>query len=265
MKTENAFPFYKFKNSDDEYSILTSSNKNVLAKHMESNNLKKLIITSDEDEIGWNETYLPDLNEFEFIEELLIYWTNIKDITNIHSCKNLKVLWLDNDDTTKIDFQSFSKIEKIITWNRKGIDTIWNIPTLKSLTIANVKAKDYHSGSTLNSLNKLRVLKSNVEDLSFLSKAKNISFLELLSLSKLKDISFIEKMESIQHLRIDVNNIEDFSSIEKLSNITSCYLASKKGRLSIDYFKSLKKIEKFNFRGNNNMISTNKELKSRIN
>src|SRR5690606_27949115 len=108
-----------------EYQILTEENHTLLAGYMQSNGLKNLIIVSDEDGKGWNKDYLPSLKPFEFIEELLIYWTNIKDIKEVEVCINIKRLVLDNDDKTEIDFTKFQNLEELVSWERKKIDTVW--------------------------------------------------------------------------------------------------------------------------------------------
>ena len=96
----------KFKLSEDQYQIITEENIDSLPYYMKENCLKKAIIISSEDKNGWNSTELPDLANFSFIEELLVYWTNIKNIKGIECCSLLKTLWVDNEDRTDIDFKN---------------------------------------------------------------------------------------------------------------------------------------------------------------
>ncbi|TCC99682.1 leucine-rich repeat domain-containing protein [Pedobacter hiemivivus] len=257
---KNSFPTYKFTKFDMEYQILTDENQSKLAEYMLNNHLKKLIITSDKDGIGWNHSFLPDLTEFDFIEELLVYWTNIKNIKGIHSCKNVKVLWLDNDDKTELDFSLFPKIEKLVSWDRKGIDEIWAVKTIKDLTLAGLKSNYFKSGAALKTIERLRIIKTHLEDISFLAGCEQIVFLELLELSKMENLDGIGMLKNLKHLRIDANKVKDFSFIRFLKNLEKCYLSSKIGVFNVENFKDLKKIEKINLSGNQKVQEINRFL-----
>lgn len=257
---KNLFPIHKFNRSDVEYQILTDENQGELAKYMLNNHLKKLIITSDKDGIGWNQLFLPDLTGFDFIEELLVYWTNIKDIKGIHSCKNVKVLWLDNDDKTELDFSQFPKIEKLISWDRKGIDKIWDVGTIKDLTLAGIKKSDFKPGIALKTIERLRIIKTPLEDISFLAECEQLVFLELLEMSKIEDLDVIGRLKNIKHLRIEANKVKNFSFIRFLKNLEKCYLSSKVGVFNVEDFKDFKKIEKINLSGNPKIQEVNRFL-----
>jgi len=77
--------------------------------------LRRLIVTSvDDPSSGWNATELPDLRDFTFLEELLIYWSNVKKLDGIYSCANLRVLWLDNDDVTEVLFPRSRHLAQVV-------------------------------------------------------------------------------------------------------------------------------------------------------
>ena len=213
---ENKFPIFRFTNSDIEYQVITEENSTSLARYMQKNDLKKLIITSSENGPGWNGSTLPDLSDFVFLEELLIHWTNIKNIDGIHSCKNLKVLWLDNDDATSIEFSNFPYLEKFISWERKKIKNIWNVSTIKELTLAGLRKDNFTYGEAFKSIEKLRILKTPLMDISFLSKNNKISFLELLDFSKIEDLSPLQTLVQLKHLRISAHKVKDFSFLKYL-------------------------------------------------
>jgi len=257
---KNLFPTYKFNRSDVEYQMLTEDNQSKLAEYMWNNHLKKLIITSDKDGIGWNNLFLPDLTEFDFIGELLIYGTNIKDIKGIHSCKNVKVLWLDNDDRTELDFSLFPKIEKLISRERKGIDKVGDVKTIKDLTLAGLKRNGFKSGVALKTIERLRIIKTPLEDISFLAECEQLVSLELLEMRKIEDLDVVSRLKNLKHLRIESNRVIDFSFIRFLKNLEKCYLSSKIGVFNVEDFKDLKKIEKINLSGNRKIQQVNRFL-----
>lgn len=260
---DSKFPIFKFANSNVEYHIITNDNKSSLAKYMQENDLKKLIITSNEDSYGWNNRELPDLRDFVFLEELLIYWTNIKNISGIHSCKNLKVLWLDNDDTTSIEFSNFPYLEKFISWERKNIKNIWNVSTIKELTLAGVRKNNFAYGRAFDSIERLRLLKTSLTDISFLTQSKTISFLELLDFSKIEDLSPLKTLVQLKHLRISANKVSDFSFLKYLVNLEKLYISSKIGEFTKDYFSGLNKLQRVNLSGNVAIQKFNRELQAR--
>lgn len=256
------FPIFRFINSDIQYHVITTENCHSLAQYMQENRLKRLIIISSETGIGWNESYLPDLEEFMFLEELSIHWTNIKNIDGIHSCVNLKVLRLDNDDTTAIDFSHFPYIEEVVSWERQNIRSIWNVPSIKKLTLAGLNKKNFMCGEALKSIENLRILKTSLKDISFLSDAHRLSFLELLDFSKIEDLSPLRILTQLKHLRISANKVKDFSFLKNLSNLETLYISSKIGEFSKDYFLELSKLEKVNLSGNATIQEFNRALKA---
>lgn len=263
MKIE--YPIYKLKLSEDQYQIITEQNIDSLPYYMKENCLKKAIIISSEDKNGWNSTELPDLANFSFIEELLVYWTNIKNIKGIECCNLLKTLWIDNDDRTEIDFKKFPYLQKFVSWNRKNIQSIWEVPTLRELTLAGVKPNSFHSGEALKSLTKLRVLNTSLKDISFMGNAVNIHFLELLNFSKIEDLTPLKQLKSLRHLRIDCNKVVDFSFLRNLTNLETLYISTKVGIFEFDYFLGLTLLKKVNISGNSKIQTFNRELQEKMN
>ena len=263
---KNKFPTFKFDYPEtEEYQVITEENRDSLAKYMISKNLKKLIVISQEEEPAWNSSVMPDLSDFSFLDELCVHWTNISNIESVHYCINLKILSLDNDDKTAIDFSKFPFLEKFISWNRKNIKNIWNVPTLKELTLAGLKSNHFQSGVALNSLEELRIIRTPLEDISFLLESKKITFLELLNMSKIEDLSPLKHLIKLKHLRIVANKVKDFSFIKHLVNLETLYITSKVAEFEFDYFSALSNIRKINLSGNTSIQTFNRELKKRFN
>lgn len=256
------YPIFKFDKPQSEvYQIITKYNHKTLSSYMRDNGLNKLIITSNEDDHkGWNEPILPDLKEFDFIEELLVYWTNIQDIEGIHSCINIRTLWLDNNDKTAIDFSKFTYLEKFVSWERKNIKNIWGVSTLKNLTVAGLKKHHFSQGIALDSIEKLRILNTALVDISFIANGKNITYLELLGMTKLTDLQDLKELIKLKHLRIGANKVRDFSFIKNLYNLEYLYVSSKVAEFKVEYFKHLNNIKKMNLSGNSDIAAFNNKL-----
>ena len=242
--------FPKTKVSEKDFQVITEKNVSFLPEYMIKNALNRIIITPSENGIGWNSNYLPNLEPFNFIEELSVHWTKIDNIKGIEVCKNVKTLLLDNGDKTFIDFREFHKLERVFSWDRKGIEKIWNIPTLKDLSLAGLKRNHFQNGIALDTLEKLRIIQTPLEDISFLLRGKNIYFLELLGMSKLDNLDIIGNMTNLTHLGIEANKVRDFSFIRNLINLERCFLCSKSSEMCLEDFLNFKKIKSLNISGN---------------
>lgn len=261
----NRYPAFSFTGSSTEYQVITPENSSVLAGYMRDRGLGRLIVTSaDDPRCGWNGTGLPDLKDFTFLEELLIYWSNVKKLDGIYSCANLRVLWLDNDDVTEVLFPRFPHLEKVVSWRRRGISSVWDVPTLKVLTLAGLKDDDLRPGCALDSLEKLRILKSSLTDLSLLAGNRQILFLELRGLSKIEDLSQLGSMTQLRHLRIEANRVKDFSFLRGLVNLERLYISSKAGEISVEQLSHLNKLQAVNLSGNVAMQTVNRALRERL-
>ncbi len=258
IRKESKYPIYKFIGSEISYALLTKDNVENLSIYMIDNEMDRLLIKAGKP--GWNESYLPDLKYFDFIKELRIHWTNIKDISGIKDCPKLHILNVDNDDNTNIDFSIFEELEKLVIWDRPGCETLWRLSKLEDLTIAGLKQSHFLNGIALNSIHKLRLVRSSISDLSLLERISKLIYLELDTMPKLENIDFIKKMVQLKHLLINANKVRDFSVIKKLVNLEYCSLNSKNGVLCISDFSNLKHLKLLNISGNEELRILNREL-----
>ena len=249
----------KFGGYHKEFAILTPENYEKLPAYMQEKGIKKLQIKDDS--YGWNRDYMPSLKSFDFIDELFVFWTGIDDISEIQCLHNLKKLYLDNGDKTKIDFSNFSFLEVLLSWDRKNIETAWDIPSLKELKLYGLKKKQYKEGESLKSLLSLDLRSTAVEDLSFLAQCKNLRKLCLYYMKQLKDISFLKNLEQLEYLSIEGNKIENFSVVSFLGNLKKCSLDSRIATADSNDFIHLKKLESFGLFGNNQMLKVSKEVR----
>jgi Leucine-rich repeat (LRR) protein len=127
-----------------------------------------------------------------------------------------------------------------------------------------LKRNQFQSGVALNSLEKIRILKTPLEDISFLLDSKKITSLELLDMSKINDLSSLKHLIKLKHLGIVANKVKDFSFIKHLVNLETLYIASKVAEFEIDYFLPLSNIKKINLSGNPSIQTFNREIQQRL-
>ena len=249
----------KFGGYGGEFVILTPENYDYLPAYMQEQGLKKLIIK--EDTYGWNKDEMPQLAAFDFVEELFVFWTRIDDISEIEHLHNLKKLYLDNGDNTRIDFSNFPLLEELLSWSRKGIEEAWDIASLKVLKLYGLKKEQYKKGRALASVLELDLRSTTVEDLSFLADCKNLKNLHLSYMKRLKDLSFLKTLTELEVLVIEGNKIEDFGVVSCLKRLKQCSLDSKIGTAKSDDFIHLKAVESFGLYGNKTMQKVSCEVK----
>ena len=254
------FPKFKFNLSDVEYFLLNKRNYKDLAAHMKRTDNHRLLVMSTDDESGWNEDYLPGMDSFDFLEELSIHWTKVDDITEAHKCKNVKTLLLDNGDKTKLDYSVFTKLENFVSWDRKGIENIWDVSGLKTLTVAGLKRNHFKIGKAMETINKLRIITTPVDNIDFLGNCRQLTFLELKGMSKLEKMDILGTLTDLIHLRIEANKVRDFSFIAKLINLQKCYLSSKSAEMKYEDFINFKDIKKLVVDGNNKALEVDRLL-----
>ncbi|MBQ4804847.1 hypothetical protein J8L88_18430 [Aquimarina sp. MMG015] len=250
------FPIYKFKLDETVYSVLNETNFKDLSYHMKDNELYNLLI----DGRFWKAKSLPNMEKFNFINELKVIWTEIDDISPIQSCTDVRILTLDNGDKTKIDFNSFPNLEKLFSWSRKNIKNVWNIKGIKDLALAGLKKQDFVDGYALDSIEKLRLVKTPVEDLSFIKRAQNLKRLDLRSMSKLENIDFLNSLKNLEYLFLEANKVRDFKVVSKLTKLKTCILKSKNAIIDTNDFLTLNTLEKITLNGNEHLRTISREI-----
>ena len=72
--------------------------------------------------------------------------------------------------------------------------------------------KDFTIISKLEKLEYLNVSDTNISDISFLEKNKNIKFFNLHGCKNIKDFTIISKLEKLETFNVSDTNISDISS-----------------------------------------------------
>ena len=81
------------------------------------------------------------------------------------------------------------------------------------------KIKDFNHIINIEALENLDISDTNISDISFLVKNKNIKKLHLKNCKYIKDFTPISKLETLENLDISYTNISDISFLVKNKNI----------------------------------------------
>ena len=144
---------------------------------------------------------------FKFMEKEDIKCLSLccKKIYHLY-CSQIKKLKIKEDiEASNISKIKFDKYEYLIELDLKWCRNI----------------KDYSIISNLEKLEYLNLYHTNISDISFLEKNKNIKTLDLEGCKNIKDFSFISNLEKLEILDISFTNISDISFLEKIKNITT--------------------------------------------
>jgi len=158
-----------------------------------------------------------DLRDYEFVqnlsdelEELSIMadtmGAGIKfDCTWILKYRNLQTLWLG---------------KKV----KKKIESISQLPKLKSLSLRGIKITDFSFLYQMN-LEKLALLWNSNNNLHELAELKSLKEIELWRINKLSDISFIEELTNLEIIKLqDLKHINCLPDLSKHTNLQRVFL-----------------------------------------
>ncbi len=140
------------------------------------------------------------LNEFSHSLESLSLKGNFEDIKVISNLRRLKYLWIAANKFDKLELIEQLPIESFGYFGSKIKD--FNLLT-KIQTLRNIKIKGNR----------------NLDDISFISKLKNLETIELLYNPKIKEFPKCNNLTKLKYINIfECNRLEDIYKLEKISN-----------------------------------------------
>lgn len=173
-----------------------------------------------------NEVYYPFesvdvLEQYPFIEHLLIGQKNIKDLNGIQHVDSLKGFYL-NDNSAAFDFEYLKEsLETLaLTWHRN----LLNLQNLKNLKFLHIE-KDNEGVILPSNIEELELWKSKRTNLEFCESLHSLHTMKLYMNNKLTDLNgLIHLNRSLEKLEIEkCKNVEDYLPIlnmEKLKSLT---------------------------------------------
>lgn len=194
----NSLPVYALDTSNIEAEgSAPESGANFEEVNIPDENLKAVLMNS----LNKDSDSIITKDDLEKITYLNAYYENIKDLTGLEYCINLRDLNLDYNH----DLVSFEPLRNLTSLTRLSLDNT----NFKDLTI-------------LNNLSNLEYLSISSNDTDYdLSKISNLTHLESLSVSDnpLIDISPLRSLTNLYSLNISSTNLTDFSPLKDLPNL----------------------------------------------
>lgn len=158
-----------------------------------------------------------DLRDYEFVqylsdelEELSIMADTMSaginfDCSWLLKYRNLQTLWLGKKA-------------------KKKIETISQLPKLKSLSLRGIKITDFSFLCQMN-LEKLALLWNSNNNLHELAELKSLKEIELWRINKLSDISFIKELTNLEVIKLqDLKHVNNLPDLSKHTNLQSIFL-----------------------------------------
>jgi len=158
-----------------------------------------------------------DLRDYEFVqylsdelEELSIMADTMSGGINFECSwllkyRNLQTLWLGKKA-------------------KKKIETISQLPKLKSLSLRGIKITDFSFLCQMN-LEKLALLWNSNNNLHELAELKSLKEIELWRINKLSDISFIKELTNLEVIKLqDLKHVNNLPDLSKHNNLQSIFL-----------------------------------------
>ena len=212
-------------------------NSTSVKEHMHKNNVTGIVFSRY---LGFQGKAVAIHEDFKFVDEVHIIDSNIEDISFIYAFDNTRILNIQNDDRTKIDFRNFVNLQDLfLTW-RKGVMNLFDKKSLLTLRLERFKEKSLDVGTGMP-LRELWISSSPVENLSSLAGLKKLEVLRLSSLRCLEETSWIQGLTGLKELMI--------SSCKKvagtiLDEVTALHLLEKLFFAKMGAFPSLSPVQR---------------------
>jgi internalin A len=159
------------------------------------------------------------------LKELNLWGTEISKISALSFLTNLQSLELGNCGMLEIDISflaSLTSLKQLRLRDMRGIEDVYCLSNLKSLTSLSLEKSTLTNFSSLSSLKSLTVL--NLGDTSFdnVSLLTALTSLRVLILrnTHIKDVSPLTALTSLQTLYLNNTKVSDISCLKSLENLT---------------------------------------------
>ena len=163
---------------------------------------------------------LEDLKWFKNLEEVIIVYNSIEDISVLAEIKNLKYVNLSNNFITDISaLGKLDELQSVILDNNsiKEITPLKGLKYVRQLGLENNKISNINSLKDYKVIELLNLNRNNIKDISPVRNLVTLKFLYFTQ-NLVKDINPVSGLNSLERLLIDGNPIEDYSVLEKLKN-----------------------------------------------
>ena len=185
-------------------------------------------------------------------EEIFLGWSNVTNIDELLSKRSIKSLnldgtpfrhwntlaqmnWLESLSIRQIQFIDINFITSLtslkhlsitrLPW-KKGLKPLGELPHLESLCLDWMNVKDLSSLTRCNSLKKLSLKHTTVENISPLGEISSLQHLDLEKTS-VTDLNPLTKLPSLKSLSIGDNPIQDISCLPEIAGLRELKIESQ--------------------------------------
>ncbi len=127
------------------------------------------------------------------------------------------------------------------------LDDLKWMGNLVNLRLYNQKEISEWEGLNATNVNELRIIGSNIDNVSFLNNMSSITYLDLGS-NKISNLSGVENLNNLYHVGINDNPVTDLSPIYQLDNLTSISMDGEQSK-GLDQYKNFNNIEQLTIFG----------------
>jgi len=174
---------------------------------------------------------------------------------NLNLFSNLTFLSVPDNGNDTVDLSSFTKLEMLACKLSNRLIGLESCSNLKSLTVSNYKSKikDLSALPSLNDLEHLSLIKTDITTLQGIERFSNLKKLEMFSASKLETIAALQALSnSIEEIQVEqCKKINDYETLGKVKSLKKIILSESGEIKSLAFVKELPRLEFISFWGTN--------------
>lgn len=221
-------------------------------KYLHNNDLRYISIDYFQGYKAKDIAFLVQLKDF--LEGLSVSET-LFDYSIVKQLHKLKYLDVPDNGKDIIDLKNFPAIEMCGVAFSERLQGLESCSNLKSLTITNYKSKtkDLSTLPSLDNLEHLSLIKTDITTLQGIEHYSNLKRLEIFSASKLEAIAPLQALSnSLEEIQIEqCKKINDYESLGKVKSLTKIILSESGEIKSLAFIKELPRLKFISFWGTN--------------
>jgi len=221
-------------------------------KYLHSNDLRFITINSFQNYKAKDIAFLTQLKDF--LEGLSVLETHY-DYSVVNGLHKLKYLGIPDNGKDVIDLKNFPNIEMCGVAFSERLQGLEFCSNLKSLTISNYKSKtkDLSALPSLNNLEHLSLIKTDITTLQGIKSFRNLNKLEIFSASKLETVAALQVLlSSLEEIQVEqCKKINDYETLGKVKSLKKIILSESGEIKSLAFVKELPLLEFISFWGTN--------------
>lgn len=166
---------------------------------------------------GWRGENLNFLHKLKHLKCIEILDREIKDVSALNQLKNIEILDIFTECKVVIDFTRFTNLKRCSLIWQKGYESIFESKKLEFLNLTYCSEKTLIKIFKLNTLKRLRLFRSIVENLNGIEILTNIEELELIDCKKIRKLDSVGNLGKLESLKIQrCKKITDLAFIQYL-------------------------------------------------